>query len=170
MRTLDEEALRTLCQEHGRALLGFALRLTGGDRELAADLAQETLIRAWQHPAALDVGRGPVRPWLFTIARNLMIDGHRARRARPSEVSLAAASEVGTADGIDQAVQGWLIEDALAKLSPDHRAVLVETYYRGRSVREAAAVLRVPPGTVKSRTYYALRALRLALQERGVTR
>jgi RNA polymerase sigma-70 factor (ECF subfamily) len=57
----------------------------------------------------------------------------------------------------------------MSSLSPEHRAVLVETYYRGRSVNQAARVLGVPAGTVKSRTYYALRALRLALQERGGT-
>jgi len=54
-------------------------------------------------------------------------------------------------------------------LSADHRAVIVETYYRGRSVAEAADELGIPPGTVKSRSYYALRALRLALTERGIT-
>jgi len=54
-------------------------------------------------------------------------------------------------------------------LSPEHRAVLVETYYHGASVAQAAKTLGIPPGTVKSRTYYALRALRLACEERGVT-
>ena len=59
--------------------------------------------------------------------------------------------------------------DALRALSQEHRAVIVETYYRGRSVAEAAAALGIPAGTVKSRCYYALRALKLALAERGVT-
>jgi RNA polymerase sigma-70 factor (ECF subfamily) len=70
-------------------------------------------------------------------------------------------------DGLDAALTSWAVQDALGRLSPDHRAVLLEVYHRGRSVGDAAAALGVPPGTVKSRTYYALRALRLALQEAG---
>ena len=73
------------------------------------------------------------------------------------------------ADEADRVLEAWLIEDALRALSVEHRAVLVETFYRGRSVAEAATVLGVPAGTVKSRTYYALRALKGVLAERGVT-
>ena len=72
-------------------------------------------------------------------------------------------------DDVDRALDARQVTDALASLSVDHRQVLIETYYRGRSVAEAATALGVPPGTVKSRTYYALRALRLVLEERGVT-
>jgi RNA polymerase sigma-70 factor (ECF subfamily) len=72
-------------------------------------------------------------------------------------------------DEVEQSLDRIVVTDALWSLSPEHRAVLVETYYRGRSVAEAASVLGVPPGTVKSRCYYALRALSLALAERGVT-
>ncbi len=67
-------------------------------------------------------------------------------------------------------MESWLVADALATLSPAHRAVIVETFYRGRSVAEAAEALGVPVGTVKSRAFYGLRALKLALRERGVTR
>ena len=61
-----------------------------------------------------------------------------------------------------------MVAEAVTRLSPEHRAVLVECYYRGQPVAEAARRLGVPEGTVKSRTHYALRALRLALQEMGV--
>jgi RNA polymerase sigma-70 factor (ECF subfamily) len=158
-----------LYEQHAAPLLSYALRLTGGDRGRSEDIVQETLLRAWRHPEALDPDRGPVRSWLFTVARNVAVDAHRARKARPHEVGDDVLALVPAADEIEQALDTWLLADAMATLSPDHRAVLVETYYRGRSVAEAAAVLGVPSGTVKSRTFYALRALRLALQERGVT-
>jgi RNA polymerase sigma-70 factor, ECF subfamily len=165
----EDQVLRLIYEQHAGPLLSYALRLTGGDRGRSEDIVQETLLRAWRHPEALDPDRGPVRSWLFTVARNVAVDAHRARRARPTEVGDDALALVPAVDEIEQALDTWLVSDALATLSPDHRAVLVETYYRGRSVAEAAAVLGVPAGTVKSRTFYALRALRLALEERGVT-
>jgi RNA polymerase sigma-70 factor (ECF subfamily) len=164
-----DSALRLLYEQHAGPLLAYGLRLTGGDRGRAEDIVQETLLRAWRHPQALDPDRGPVRSWLFTVARNVAVDAHRARRARPTEVGDEALAYLPGIDQIEQALDTLLVADALATLSPDHRAVIIETYYRGRSVGEAAAALAVPPGTVKSRTFYALRALRLALEERGVT-
>jgi len=165
----EDSALRALYEQHVGPLFAYALRLTGGDRGRAEDIVQETLLRAWRHPQALDPDRGPVRSWLFTVARNVAVDAHRARRARPTEVGEQALAVVPAVDEIEQALDRWLIADAMSTLSPEHRAVLVETYYRGRSVAEASATLGVPAGTVKSRTFYALRALRLALEERGVT-
>ena len=165
----QDEALRALYEQHAAPLLAYAVRLTNGDRGRAEDIVQETLLRAWRHPQALDPERGPVRSWLFTVARNVAVDAHRARKSRPQEVGDAVLAVVPAVDEMEQALDRWLIGDALATLSPEHRAVLVETYYRGRSVSEAATTLGIPPGTVKSRTFYALRALRLALEERGVT-
>ena len=165
----EDTALRALFDQHAAPLLSYALRLTGGDRGRAEDVVQETLLRAWRHPEALDESRGPVRSWLFTVARNVAVDAHRARRSRPTEVGDEPLALIPAADEIEKALDSWLVADAMAALSTDHRAVLVETYYRGRSVAEAAAVLGIPAGTVKSRTFYALRALKLALEERGVT-
>jgi RNA polymerase sigma-70 factor, ECF subfamily len=165
----EDSALRALYEQHAGPLFAYALRLTAGDRGRSEDIVQETLLRAWRHPQALDPERGPVRSWLFTVARNVAVDAHRARRARPTEVGDEALAVVPAGDEIEQALDRWLIADALATLSLEHRAVLVENYHRGRSVAEEAAVLGVPAGTVKSRTFYALRALRLALEERGVT-
>ncbi|MBV9292249.1 MAG: sigma-70 family RNA polymerase sigma factor [Frankiales bacterium] len=165
----EDSALRLLYEQHAAPLLSYALRLTGGDRGRAEDIVQETLLRAWRYPEALDPQRGPVRSWLFTVARNVAVDAHRARRARPPEVGEDALAVVPAVDEIEQALDTWLVADALATLSPDHRAAIVETYFRGRSVADAASVLGIPPGTVKSRTFYGLRALRLALEERGVT-
>jgi RNA polymerase sigma-70 factor (ECF subfamily) len=162
-------AMQVLYDDHAAALWGFCLHLTGNDRARAEDVAQETMLRAWRNAAVLTESRGSVRSWLFTVARNIAVDAHRARRARPTEVGDEALAVVPAVDEIEQALDRWLIADAMSTLSVEHRAVLVETYYRGRSVAEAAATLGVPAGTIKSRTFYALRALRLALEERGVT-
>jgi RNA polymerase sigma-70 factor (ECF subfamily) len=168
-KTADEDLIRQLYAEHGSRLLGYVTRLTNGDRGRAEDIVQETLLRAWRHPEALSRPGTSIRPWLFTVARHLVIDGMRAASARPPEVGPAALEAIPTDDEFERALQEWEVAEALGRLSPEHRAVLLETYYRGRSVTEAAKVLGVPPGTVKSRTYYALRALRLALEEKGVT-
>jgi RNA polymerase sigma-70 factor (ECF subfamily) len=162
----DEELVRALYWEHAGPLLRYALHLTSGDRQRAEDIVQETLLRAWLHPQAIT--DRPARPWLFAVARNLAVDAHRARQARPHEVGESALQLAAVPDTADRALEAWAVADALRSLRPDHRAVLLETYYRGRSVAEAAAVLGVPAGTVKSRTFYALRALKLALEERGL--
>lgn len=167
--TADETLLRALYDEHSGPLLAFVTRLTGGDVAQAEDVVQETLLRVWRNPAALEPARGPLRPWLFTVARHVVIDQGRARAARPREVGAELLDTVVVPDEIERAVESWAVTDALGLLSPDHRSVLIETYYRGASVNEAAARLAIPPGTVKSRSYYALRELRLRLQELGVT-
>ncbi len=167
--TRQEKGLRALFDAHAAVLLAYALRLTGGDRARAEDIVQETLVRAWHNIDRLDDADRPVRPWLFTVAQNLAVDAHRARQARPIEVGADALVGVPGLDEVEVALDRVVVADALASLSRDHRAVLVETYYRGSSVREAADALGIPAGTVKSRCYYALRALKLALAERGVT-
>ena len=162
----DEMLVRTLYAEHAGPLLRYAMHLTSGDRQRAEDIVQETLLRAWMHPGA--IADRPARPWLFAVARNLAVDAYRARRARPHEVGEAALELVPAPDEADRALESWAVADAVKALRPDHRRVLLETYYRGKSVAEAAKALGVPPGTVKSRTFYALRALKLALEERGL--
>jgi RNA polymerase sigma-70 factor (ECF subfamily) len=166
----DAELLRALQDEHGEALYAHAVRLSGGDRQRAEDLVQETLLRAWRHPESLDPGRGTVRSWLFTTARNLAIDAWRRRSVRVGEVVTDMIPEPPpSADEAERAVEAWTVAEALGRLSETHREVLIECFYEGRSVAETAARLGVPPGTVKSRTHYALRSLRMALDEMGVT-
>ena len=161
-----ETFVGALWDAHGDALLGYVTRLTG-DSGRAEDIVQEVMLRAWRHADQLETGARSLRPWLFTVAGHLATDQHRARRSRPEVLGSAELETRAVGDGIDRAVDAWEVSAAFGALSPEHRSVLVETYYRGRSVAEAAAALGVPAGTVKSRTYYALRALRLALEERG---
>ena len=138
----DEAFIRALYAEHGGALLRYALHLTGGDRQRAEDLVQETIVRAWRHPEAL--ADRPARPWLFAVARNLAVDAYRARQSRPPEVGQAALDTLPADDDADRTLESWAVAEALASLRPDHRKVIVETYYRGCSVAEAAATLGIP--------------------------
>ncbi|MFF0430876.1 sigma-70 family RNA polymerase sigma factor [Streptomyces sp. NPDC004327] len=158
--TTDEQELAALQREHGQALLAFLLGLTHGDRQRAEDLAQETLVRAWQHPEAFDSAYDSMRPWLFTVARRLAIDARRSRLARPAEIGdglLALTAD--PADSTESRDAALDVRAAVRGLSPEHRAVLVRLYFRGLTVSEAAAELGIPAGTVKSRSHYALRQL-----------
>lgn len=161
--TADEALIRALYADHGRALLAYATRLTG-DRAAAEDVVQETLVRAWRKLDVVTNGRGSVRGWLFTVARNIIIDQARARAVRPAEVAVSSDPPTGEPDPADQVVDSIVVLDAMDGLSPEHRSVIEEIYFRGRAVAETAAVLNIPPGTVKSRSYYALRALREKLE------
>jgi RNA polymerase sigma-70 factor (ECF subfamily) len=166
----ERELMRSLHDEHAAALWAFAVRLTGGDRAAAEDVVQETLLRAWKqtdNPVFADEHSAAARSWLYTVARRIVIDEWRARSVRPERL-VADVPEIGTADHAEHLVEARLIADALGRLSIEHRAVLVEMYYKRSSVREAAITLGIAEGTVKSRTHYALRAFKLAMAELGV--
>jgi RNA polymerase sigma-70 factor, ECF subfamily len=168
MAESPDVVMQRLHDEHAGALWGHCLRLTNYDRARAEDVCQETLLRAWRNASLLDEGQGSVRAWLFTVARNIVIDESRTRRAR-SEFPVDEVPEPGQVDDrSDELLMTWVVADAVTHLSVEHRAVLQECYFNGRSVADAARRLGIPEGTVKSRTHYALRALRLALEEMGV--
>jgi RNA polymerase sigma-70 factor, ECF subfamily len=149
--------LRALHDEHAAPLLRYTQRLTGDD-QFAQDVVQETLLRASKkNPEILQQGVTASRAWLYTVAREVAGERRGTRAGEPPS------------DTTESALDSWLVADALTQLTPDHRTVIIRAYYMGQSVAELAAELDVPPGTVRSRLHYGLRALRLALQERGVT-
>jgi RNA polymerase sigma-70 factor, ECF subfamily len=135
------------------------------DPASAEDIVQETFIRAWRHLPRLSADDRPVRPWLYRVARNLMIDANRAARARPMTVPGQSAGEIGTDSGMEEILDRQLVSAALRHLSPAHQTVLVETFYRGGTMAAVARELGIPHGTARSRLHYALEALRRQLLE-----
>src|ERR1700751_6064661 len=113
-RVADEAFVRALYAEHGGALLRYAPHLTGGDRQRAEDLVQETIVRAWRHPEAL--ADRPPRPWLFAVARTLVVASSRARQSRPSEIGHAALDTLPAVDDADRTLESWAVAEALASL------------------------------------------------------
>ena len=162
--------MRALYEQHADVLIGFVLRYTP-DRSAAEDVVQETMLRAWRHLDRFDPGRGSARSYLLTVARNVLTDRWRAGERRPRLVSdeqvlLGAPSH----DDLERVLDGWLISEALSRLTPEHAAVVQALFYEDQSVADTAVALGVPHGTVRSRSYYAVRALRAAFEEMGVTR
>jgi RNA polymerase sigma-70 factor (ECF subfamily) len=160
----SDAVIRELYSHHAKALHGYVGKFCP-DRASADDIVQETFIRAWRHLPQLSADDRPVRPWLFRVARNLLIDANRAARARPMTVQEQAAGEIGTDSGLEEILDRQLVSAALAHLSPAHQAVLVETFYRGGTVATVAHELGIPHGTARSRLHYALDALRKQLQQ-----
>ena len=162
--------MRVLYDEHAAALWRYAVRLTG-DRARAEDVVQETLLRAWQHPEVTDDADRSARAWLFTVARNMIIDERRSPRFRREAAAPDGIPEqADDRDEVNTALDRLLVGDALAQLSPEHRAVIRRSYYLGWTIAQIAEDLQIAEGTVKSRLHYAVRALRLTLQEMGVVR
>lgn len=164
----DQSALlRAIHDEHSRPLLRYVLRLTRGDMPFAEDVVQESLLRLWRKPEVLQQPSESVRAWLFTVARNQVIDDRRSARFT-RELQTDDVPERPSLDAIGPAVDKWILADALKSLSQDHRTAIVRAYYLGQTVADIAQHERIPEGTVKSRLHYALRALRDSLQERGI--
>ncbi len=168
-RTADDDALvAELYRRYRAPLMSYVLRLTAGDRQQAEDVVQETMLRAWRQAGKLDLTEPSLMPWLATVARRIVIDDKRRRSARPAETGDEMLENAPVADSTEDLLRKVVVAEALQLLSPAHREVLNETILRDRTVNQAAQVLGVPVGTVKSRVYYALRALRVVLAERGV--
>jgi RNA polymerase sigma-70 factor, ECF subfamily len=163
-----DDAIRQLYSHHAKALHGYVRRFCP-DQASADDIVQETFIRAWRHLPQLSADGRPIRPWLFRVARNLLTDADRAARSRPVTVPASSAEDPGDDPGLGQVLDRQLVCDALQQLSPAHRTVLVETFYRGGSTATVARQLGIPHGTARSRLHYALDALREQLQDQDTT-
>jgi RNA polymerase sigma-70 factor (ECF subfamily) len=159
-----DAAIRQLYSHYASALHAHVEQFCP-DRASADDIVQETFIRAWRHLPQLSADDRPIRPWLYRVARNLLIDANRAERARPVTVQEQPAGEAGTDSGLEEILDRQLVSAALAHLSPAHQSVLVETFYRGGTMAAVARELGIPHGTARSRLHYALDALRQQLAE-----
>ena len=169
--THEEQRLAEIIRAHRPTLLSFATRLADGDRALAEDIVQETFVRAWRQIDRMTPEQGSVNSWLHRVAYNIAVDGHRMRRARPTEVELLhedVSLGHSVPDGSEQVLAEIVVRDLLASIWPEHRAVVEEVYLRGHTAAEAAGTLGIPVGTVKSRLFYALRALRSAAERMGL--
>ncbi len=165
---LTEDRMRSLYSTHARPVYWFLLQLTLGDTHAAEDMLQETMLRAWRTFERREADIDALRPWLITVARRIAIDSGRARRSRPAEIGIIDMTILAADERrIDQLLASETVKVAMATLTPEHRSVIVEMYFRGRSATEAAEVLGIPAGTVKSRAYYALRALRATIGSTG---
>ena len=158
------QMLAALYADYGSELRRFAACLTG-DHGHAEDIVQETMLRAWRHPEKVAGHTGAPRAWLYTVARHLAIDQHRARQARPTEpAGLTVLAGRAAPDQIDAAIIQWDLTTALASLRPRDRDLLTARYLRDRSIGQIAADLNIPAGTIKSRLFAARDALRQRLQ------
>lgn len=168
-----DEGVREAYVAHGSELYRFALRSLG-DAGAAEDVVQETFLRAWRARTRYDPSLSSLRVWLFSIARNVVIDHSRAAAVRPWQgnvVDLTFTEHTGPAapDPSDRLLRGWIVEEALRRLGQEHRQALTETYLADRPYAEVAAELGIPVSTLRSRVFYGLKALRVVMEELEMT-
>jgi RNA polymerase sigma-70 factor, ECF subfamily len=167
----DRAALATLYQRHGQVLLAQLVLLTG-DRMLSEELLQDTMLAAWRGAATFR-GESKVRTWLIAIARRQARDRMRGRRfsvVDDTHLTQSPAIEPGPEQLVLGRAEARAVADAITNLGPSHREVLGLVFGAGLTMAEAAGVLEVPLGTVKSRLYAARAALANLLTERGYVR
>ena len=166
-----DEGLRAAYRSHAGELYRFARRSLG-DEGAAQDVVQETFLRAWRSAHRYDPALASLRVWLFAIARNVVIDQARVVQSRPWLNDLVAdpAPHGGAQpDASERLLRGWVVEEALRRIGEDHRQALVETYLRDRPYAEVAEELQIPVATLRTRVFYGLKALRVAMDEMEVT-
>jgi len=167
----DDGGIDAAYAAHGAELYRFALRGLG-DVGAAQDVVQETFLRAWRSADRYDSEVASLRVWLFAIARNAMIDHARASAVRPWEANVQDVSATDAANGkvedpIEHLMRSWMVQEALQRISGQHRTAIVETHLKERPYAEVAAEQGIPIGTLRSRVFYGLKSLRVALEEMG---
>jgi RNA polymerase sigma-70 factor (ECF subfamily) len=158
-------ALRQLYGRYEGRLYGLGLKLLG-DQSLAEELVQETFVRLWRKAGQFDPEKGSVATFVFTIARRIAVDLWRRPSSRP--FAPEPMDEAAPGDAMDRVLVGLTVRHALDSLSPAHREVLELSYRQDLKQSQIAEKLGLPLGTVKTRTYHALRALKAALEQGGV--
>jgi RNA polymerase sigma-70 factor (ECF subfamily) len=160
----DENAFGELYRRYSRSVLGLALRRIG-DRGRAEDAVQETFASVWRSASRYDPDKGPGAPWLYTVARNTVIDTlRRSPEAAVAEGAEQATTEPGPDEAAESGWTSWRVHRAVATLPEAERTVIELAYWSGLSQSEVAAFLNVPLGTVKTRTRAALGRLADALE------
>ncbi len=159
------EPMEELYRRHARKLYRFGLYLLGNEG-LADELVQECFLRLWRTAGRFDTGRGSVGNYLFVIARSIATDLHRRPSSRPL-LAVEDAQLPPQPDSADRIVETLMVRDALESLTPAHREVLALSHEEGLTQSQIAERLGLPLGTVKTRLYHGLRALKAALAERG---
>lgn len=154
----DRAAFDELYRRYTRPLLGLALRRLG-DRGRAEDALQEVFTAVWRSARSYDPSRGDGGAWLYTVARNAIVDGARRRPEPPAEVPETAASEVGPDEHAEAAWLAWRVHRAIEELPEHERQVIELAYWGEQSQSEIATFLDVPLGTVKTRTRTGLARL-----------
>jgi RNA polymerase sigma-70 factor (ECF subfamily) len=155
--------MRELYRRYAARLYGLGVQMLS-DRGLAEELVQETFVRLWRTASRFDPERGSASSFIFAVARRLAIDLWR----RPSSRPLATEAPLPADDQMDRLLVRLDVRDALDSLSDAHREVLELCYGGQLKQAEIAARLGIPLGTVKTRSFHALRSLKAALDERGI--
>jgi RNA polymerase sigma-70 factor (ECF subfamily) len=160
----DRHAFEELYRRYARPVLGLALRRIG-DRGRAEDAVQDAFAAVWRSARSYKPERGAGAPWLYTVARNAIVDGARRRPEPPMEAPDEASAESGPPEQAEAAWLAWRVHGALEHLPEHERPVIELAYWGGLSQSEISAFLHVPLGTVKTRTRSALARLADLLEE-----
>lgn len=160
----DGNAFEVLYQRYARPVFGLALRRLG-DRGRAEDAVQETFASVWRSAQSYRPERGPGAPWLYTVARNAIIDRLRQRSEPAAVAPDEASSDPTPADQAEADWLAWRVHRALEELPDAERRVVELAYWGGLSQSEISDFLGTPLGTVKTRTRSALARLADLLEE-----
>ena len=162
--TGDREAFEELYRRYTRPVLGLALR-RGGDRGRAEDAVQDAFTAVWRSAGSYDPERGQGGAWLYTVARNAIVDGARRRLEPAMEIPEEASGDRGPDERAEASWLAWRVHSALERL-PDHERPVIElAYWGGLSQSEIAERLQIPLGTIKTRTRSALARLADLLED-----